>query len=474
MHDAIKNLSGVWSYKKLLYLGFGARSFVDVMADSQMGINCIALCSALAGTHDVHACAWILDELWKVYGFPQEYLPSHSQFTNLVKACSGVLATTDFSAMPAQLLGHTLDVRDTVPTMSEPENIAKAVRGLFELSKGNISRMTVTELIECAFVAAFAHWLLNLKVYVGDQAGRVIHQDCDSDEAQVVVIYRQATDFSVVQISSTTFVLGEVKDILERSPIMDQTFLYLRVPWNQCLSRVSGSGFSDLRESPTILGDLLGSTARVFRALAMGESDVGSFSRHHYIDFVESSYGQGFIHSTITTFPELSDLDGLVDQMQMALKTSVKEAARTVEKTVLDLAQLCKCSACTRGGQKSEGSCRLVIGLTIRAMVSIMSCTVRDSRLLPTIRGIQCLYKEIATDLASSRTYQGTPLLSVALGLARQDMVGDFAQRRQKFDALSHPVELFSGHSFHDRYIREPSSQGYEFCTATVRQGICY
>ena len=474
LHSAIENVRGVWSFEKLLYFGFGARSFLSVMSDTQLGVTCVALCSSLAEVHSEHASAWILDELWKLYGFPREYLPSHSQLTALIKACSGVLAKTEFSVIPDRMLGHTLNPHEVVPMISDIEDIAKAIRGLFEISKGNISRITVTGGKECAFIAGFAQWLLNLKVYVEDEAGRVIYQDSTPEEAQVVATYRRPAELSLVQVSSTTYILREVDDILIRNPGLDHILLIIRTPWDGCLTRVFGTAFSALTKSPTILGGFFGSVARVYRGLAMGESDVGKFSRKTYINYVESSYGEGFINSIISIFPELKDFSGLFDEMQLALNVPLKEALRTTERTVLDLGQLCKCSTCTPSGTTSEASCILAISLSIREMVSTISCTIRDNEILPTVRGIQCVYNRAASKFAMSKTARQLPLLSIALDLPMEGMQGDFVDHHRNFDLLSHPMEIFSGHSYHSRYLPENNPQGKEFCTATVRQGLCY
>ncbi|MCJ1450488.1 hypothetical protein MMC28_000819 [Mycoblastus sanguinarius] len=319
MDSAIEDGRGVWSIENPLYFGFGARSFLHVMADTQSGVTCIALCSTLAEVHNEHASAWILDELWKVLGYPLEYLPSHSQFTASVKACSGLLAKTEFSLVPDRILGHTLDAHEIIPFMPNHEDIARAMCGLFGISKGNISRITVTGGAKCAFIAGFAQWLLNLKLYVEDEAGRVIHQDVTPEEAQVVVTYRRQAELSIVQVSSTTYILREVEDMLNRHPGLDQVLLIIRTPWDGCLTRVFGTAFNALIKSPIILGGFFGSVAGIYRGLAMGESDVGKFSRKMYINHVKSSYGRGFINSIVVIFPELKGFSDFFDQMQLAL-----------------------------------------------------------------------------------------------------------------------------------------------------------
>lgn len=470
MHSALQKNNGIWSFEKFSWFGFGARSFLHVMADVQSGVNCIALCSALSEVHDEHAAAWILDELWKVYGFPQQYLPSHSQLTALVKACSGVLTKTEFSRISDRMLGHILDPRDVTPFISNVEDLAKAMSSLFKISKGVIARITVTGGIECAFVAAFAQWVLNLKVYVDDDAGRVIHQDSHLEEAQVVVTYRRHADLSLIQVSSTTYVLREDEVMIIRSPKLEHDFLTVRTPWDGCLARVFGTASNALVKASTMLGDFFGSAARVYQALALGESEVGNFSRKAYINFVESSYGIGFINSVVSIFPELKRVSGLFDEMQLALNVSFKEALTTIERTVLNLEQLCRCHMCTPGDEGKEGSCIVVLAFSIRQMVSTMSCVTRDEEILPIVRGITCLYNRLTCDWPLSVNARGRQLLAISLGLNMNDVYGPDAEDIRKFDLLSHPMEISSGYSDHSRYLPEKNPQGLEHCTATVKR----
>ena len=107
-------------------------------------------------------------------------------------------------------------------------------------------------------------------------------------------------------------------------------------------------------------------------------------------------------------------------------------------------------------------------------MVSTISCTIRDGEVLPTVRGIRCVYNNIANDLVLSIASQELPLLSVALGLPMEGFHGDFVEHHRSFDLFSHPMEIFSGHSYHSRYLPENNPQGTELCTATVQQGLCY
>ncbi|CAO1605241.1 hypothetical protein XANCAGTX0491_008763 [Xanthoria calcicola] len=471
MHDAIENLQGFWSFERFLYFGFGARSFVHVIADAQSGVNCIALCSALSEVHNEHTAAWILDDLWKLYGYPAQFLPSHSQWTALVKACSGVLSRTEFSHISGTMLGHTLDIFPA--DVSNIEDIAKALRGLFRVSQGELARITVMGGMNCAFIAGFAHWILNLKVYVEDETGRLIYRGSDREEAQLVVTYCQQASLSLIHISSTTYILRKDDEMFVRNKSLHEANLTFRTPWDGCLTRVFGADFTALTKSPIILGGFLGSVARVYQALALGENDVGQFSRATFINFVEPSYGIGFVNSVVSIFPELNRLNGLLHHMQLALNVPLSEAVRTIERTVLDLEQLCQCDLCTRGS--TLRSCRVALAFSIREMVSTLSCVTRDDKILPAVRGLNFVHVRQYGNWQMRSKDGGRPLLATALDLGMQGVYGNDADRIKKFDRLSHPMELFSGYSDHERYLAvNHLDGGPHYCTAAVNHGICY
>ena len=439
------------------------------MADAQSGVNCIALCSALGEVYNEHTAAWILDEIWRLYGYPPQFLPSHSQWTALVKACSGVLSRTEFSHISGTMLGHTLDFVHA--DVSNIEDIAKALRGLFRVSQGELARITVMGGRNCAFIAGFAHWILNLKVYVEDEAGRLIYRDSNCEEAQIVVTYCQQASLSLIHISSTTYILPSNDTIFMRNRSLQEAHLTIRTPWDGCLTRVFGAEFTALTKSPIILGGFLGSVARVYQALALGESDVGRFSRATFINFVEPSYGIGFVNSVISIFPELNRLNGLLDHMQLALNVPLSEAVSTIERTVLDLEQLCQCELCTRGS--TSPICRVALAFSIREMVSTLTCVTRDDKILSAVRGLQWVHVRQLTNWRLQSSDGGRPLLATALDLGMQGVVGNHTDRIE--ERLSHPMELFSGNDDDESYlVVDQSYGGPQYCTAAVNHGLCY
>ncbi|KAL8899049.1 MAG: hypothetical protein Q9207_006392 [Kuettlingeria erythrocarpa] len=371
MHSVVEKLGGSWGFEKLLFFGFGARCFVHVMADAQSGVNCNALCSALGEIYNENAAAWIVDELWKLYGYPAQFPPSHSQLTALIKACSRVLTITEFSRIYGRMLGDTLKI---VPVdISNTEDVAKALTGLFRISQGDIAKIAVMGGTSCAFIAGFANWVLNLKVHVEDEAGWIIFQDTPPEEAQVTVTYCRQEALSLVDISSTTFILRSDDDwMYMRLQSVHEANLTIQTPWDGCLTKVFGNTFIILIKAPTILEAFLGSTARIYQALALGESDVRPFLPKKHINFVETSYGIGFINSVVTIFAELKRVDGLFDEMQSALDVPFREALPILERTVLRL--------------------EVSLAFTIRELVSRLSCIAMDEGILPTVRGLKYMH----------------------------------------------------------------------------------
>ena len=412
MENAVASLQVSSSWDKLLWFGFGYQSFVGTMAESLAGIKCLAICACLVESHSEELAAWVLSELWRISNFPEEYEPSHSQFLALIKASAGVVSGTGFSKTLDTMLGDQLwrepsgshyteflvrEMEDGVLEASNAKDIANALHGLFKISRGDADHMVVTGGSECAFISAVAHWLLNLRVSVRNCDGRVIFDDARKGPARQVVIQYGAATNEPLQVTGTTYVLGNCREVFGRIPDHDEYHLVVRTPWSCCLTRVFGTRFKALSKMPYVLGDYLGGVARIHRAVATGENNIGNLSRFHYVDYAETSYGLGFVNTVASTFPELNNIDGLYDRMQHSVNVTFDEAIRNVEQSILSLEALCTCDYCTSGQEETtiwpENSrvCLVGIAYAIRRIAMVMSCVVQDfgsSELHPVVKGI--------------------------------------------------------------------------------------
>ncbi|MCJ1323721.1 hypothetical protein MMC10_000382 [Thelotrema lepadinum] len=280
MYDALNNIAGFWGYEKLLWFALGIRSFVRVMSDTQLGVNCLALCSTLAEVHGEEVSAWILEELWKAFDYPSQFLPSHSQFVTLIKACTGILTKTAFSSVVDSTLSHPIKERELLPVVSDPAEIAKALYGVFQISIGKFSRINFKGGLSCAFLASLAEWLFGFTIYVEDHLGRVIHQSTSFEAAQVHVAYSSERELSPVQISGTKYALDEFEILFNQNKSIDQTLLPRKAPWDGCLNQAFGlsSSYFDKRLILEEIGKFFGGAARIYKVLAEGETNIAKFS----------------------------------------------------------------------------------------------------------------------------------------------------------------------------------------------------
>ncbi|KAL9110648.1 MAG: hypothetical protein Q9227_004825 [Pyrenula ochraceoflavens] len=194
MDAALKRLNGVFGFDKLLYYGFGYRSFVNILAETRVGINLVALCSRLVDMHGISSAAEILAAIWKVEAFPEDFEPSISQFEALATACAGVVSSTVFPEVGDMMLG---DLRSSLErtksaflgrSISSPEDIANALHGLFQISRGIQKQIEVVGGPNCAFIGAVAFWLLDFTLHIEDNDGNLIYVNALNREAAQVRI----------------------------------------------------------------------------------------------------------------------------------------------------------------------------------------------------------------------------------------------------------------------------------------------
>ena len=122
--------------------------------------------------------------------------------------------------------------------------------------------------------------------------------------------------------------------------------------------------------------------------------------------------------SAISLFPELK-LTDFHQEMRTIAHVSFDKALKVVESAIFSLRSACRLNCCRKDGPDKVASCVLAMSISIQAMVLTISCIERDPELLPTIRGILCVYNDQANQIAASKL-SGNPdasLLSIALGL---------------------------------------------------------
>ena len=472
MNEALESLRIYPAFDAVILFGFGYQSFVKLLAETELGIRCIALCSCLVETHSEELAAWVLRELWSTNKFPKEYEPSYAQFLALVKANAGVVAGTTFGETVYIMLGE--DRKSTIELSkgaSGARDIANTLHGLFQISRGDTESIMIVGGADCAFIAAFAYWLLDLSVHVEDEDEKLIFTSVPAREsAQVKVQYVDISQRAQMQIASSTYILGDHKEMLqfvEQSAIFN---LVARTPWQGCFTRIFGLSFQKLISNPHLLRTFLGSYARIATAFVSGEARGEGFECSNYINFTEASYGKGFLESVTTLFPEFSKARDLAIRMQEAEEESFHAARATIEQTIRSVKLICGCPGCSGdyagtsnvASQNSSKACLIAILGTTKRLVTLLSCVETDSVLRPTVSGIESVYKDIY-GFWSTRSSRDENFWATLLD----------PQRNDHFYMIQDIHLFFVGTEYQQIETLEQPSPHWNSCTATSEKGIC-
>ena len=476
MNEALSSLRGEYGFGRVLYFGFGYRSFVNIMADTQLGVNCIALCASLCQSHGAEFSAHILTELWRVSGFPDEYEPSHFQFLLLLEVCSGVLVKSTFDDTVNLMLGDELKVQmeqtrrtdDHSPfRASGAPDIAKVLHSLFEISTGNVEKITVAGGAECAFVAAFAEWTLGLRTRVEGSDGNLIFTNSVDDGAtQLAVYYQSRTLEASIELTGTVHHLKEPAELF-RPTYGFVPEVIIRTPWSDCLSRTFGSSFKTLMAHPDVFGAYLGGLARLYKAYATEPQEVARCleyldkSRNSFNGFVEASYGQGFVHSALAIFPELA-VPEISQRMQQTADFSVHDALEIGLDACQNLSELCQCLDHGKGryGANEPAYCLEALIHTICHLVVQLACAVWDPGLRPAVAGLLAYHQLILSVrpkfVGESREHSIT-----------SELLSQFPFYMEHHDLINDVSAIFDGES-------KPHQQKDVQYTALSRNGVCY
>lgn len=479
MDNALQNLEVFPGFDKVLYFGFGVQSFVRLLAQRQIGVNCIALCSCLVDTHNEELSARVLQELWDIQDFPNDYKPSYAQFLALVKACAGVITGTTFGETVSVMLGEGRKKGLSLTKgASGAQDIAKALNGLFQISRGVVENITIIGGLDCAFIAALAHWIFSFSTHE-DIEGNLVFMGGESEKlnmvtentAQVTVRYGKFDRSSQVQLERTTYILGDYKEMLihmEYPMIFD---LVARVPWNSCLSRVYGSAFAKLLDAPRLLGRFLGGASRLSAGLACSETDVAGLSRENYTNFVPASYGKGFIQSIGCIFPELQRVEHLANTMQHALQLSMAEAVKSIEDATFTLKAICGCIYCgpkhpeSDEWGRSEIVCAVAVASTILRLASILACIDFDSNIQPTLSGLELFGNQAQLTWRSRHDWEENFLNLMVY-------YNNDSQKNLMMDDI-HTIFIGTAYRGYLNLAQPSPSTVWTCCTASSQGGVC-
>ena len=436
IENAIQHLQGSPSFHKLLWFGFGYKSFIHILSQTQAGFNCMALCACLAESHSLDVAGEILSELWQTCGFPEEYEPSHAQFVNLLKACQGLLVDSSFGITFQQMVNlrnlvlressNNLNKRRLRDMCAKSKHIAVVLCALFDISKNKAESINIAGGAECGFIGAVAQWLLDFDVYIIGTSDHGPQGKKPNIIIQYDTLNAENSSYSTDGLQSATYYLEGVDNYWSQISSTDaaDSGLILRVPWETALSRTFGIDFDRLCEVSYSLAEFLGAAARIYSAFALGEPDLGSFEKYRewFSGYLDNSHGSGLVSSITDIFPELRALDRFAKLAQNAQGTTFQEAMASFQRSVSSIRRYCECG-CLRDMKRKNGEyCMVSMAYAILHISVTLGSILQHPGLLPTISGIRHFHdknlrKEDVTKMAKISIKNQTIYLDYGVNL---------------------------------------------------------
>ena len=476
--QALRSLRQYYGFERVLWFGFGHKSFLALLTEHQAGVNCAALCASLAEAYGVDQSAHLLQALWRVQGLSETLEPSRSQFQALVNGCSGLLLATPFPDVIRRMMDRCADEDGFIASTavsSRSEDWAKAVDAIFQISKGNLRAIRVYGGRDIAFLGAIAHWLFDLRVWVESPDGTITFSSCrSSEQANVHLHYTDEGEGSsaLLKLSATTFVLRSITDLI----VDDREYqLTVRIPWKSCLSELFDDQLDKMLKNVLLFAKVLGAIARIYEALRKCEVDVGGLSRTHFINFQPAGHGRGFIDNICGLFPELGNSTFRATALEV-LQSDVPACLGQLRDSIEELVESCGCHHCRNVGS-GRSRCLVVVFMFIRTVANFVSHIDIKAPINPSKIGLQQIYYKCLYGWINMVSREGSGIFELASGLPHQQSIttSEFLVASNSFllDSLVQgAATIFVGsgrHEFGDgpRHVDQPQ------CTARAKNGLC-
>jgi len=354
----VNSLKVVGSLGDTLEFGFGIEDVVRSMAKSERGCVCLALCAALMDCYSEDMAVEVLIEMANLAKVEGQYMPSSGSWKELLRACAGTLSASKFPVVAEHFMQLNKEEQrlgayrglEGLPTAyrgcSSPKSIAKALLALSQISRNEMQSITLLGGVDVGWLAAIADWLLDLRTQIIQPDGEVFYTNYESSKiVQVQVIYMgtDGTATNSIQTVGKTYCLDDASKLFKEEGRPDAAVVSGRVAWKNLLGSTFLSDFKKLMGITHTFGELLGSAARLFKALALADKSIPETYRLACISYCDASYGSGFVTNTLRWFPELQ---ALKEDMQKASSVDLATARRTYEACISAMRSYCDCRTC--------------------------------------------------------------------------------------------------------------------------------
>ncbi|KAI9790688.1 MAG: hypothetical protein M1816_004829 [Peltula sp. TS41687] len=385
LQEALDKLISCSSIGNVIWFGVGVKHVVRHLAQTTSGSSCIVLCATLAEVHSPEFSAMIMGELAELHGAPADLRPSLQQWHHLINSCSGTLAGTNFSCVAEQFMSLSGQFRPIYYPIGSSrisgnlKDLAKALKAMSLVSLGNLTSITVQGGPICGWLAALGYRFLGLEVRIQDSDGTVL-------DVPLTIVYGR-TDASNVSVVSNSYSIGVLEDLLDPN---DDVVIAGRVPWSYALSATFGQDGEQLAELP-VFGQMVGCIARILTAISKAEPCTRRDKREleRWTGYNDSSFGRGFLNSTIQWLPQLTNL---YPSMESHVTMAYAKAVKYFGKAVLAIADVCGCSCCKPASDHRRVFCLLAQAEAVIILIWKLSSLHLKIEIYRSRRGLERVY----------------------------------------------------------------------------------
>ncbi|KAF2188438.1 hypothetical protein K469DRAFT_685134 [Zopfia rhizophila CBS 207.26] len=486
-YDALSNSAVQSGFNNILWFGFGHKSPIQILAATDSSSRFAAICACLAEVYSTHMAAQIMQAfsktVWEKLQPPKPPLPSLLHMHLLVEKCAGIFSTTSFPLWAERLMsfdGERVIGQHAWPKglgrarysrgVSKPEDIARALDAVVQLSKGALRHLTLVGVADAGLLAAIGDWLFDLKVAiyseVENEGGlRYCNMEDDSESQLTVVYTRRDAGTSLTQWGKSLHLQDATllfKSHAQSKPNQDRV-VGGRVPWREAFEGTFGEEFGGLLKMFLLFGTAIGSAARVFSALVNADEDVPEEWLRRNTIYFPDSFGRNFVDFTRNRFPELA-AKSLRAEMEKAVQIhTYKEALAAFEGSMSGLAKSCGCKVCSTAPGSAPRYCMVAITATVIRLARTLSGISSIDGLHPTRAGLEYIYETTQTRISRLSRQDGKTIRPMICAIT-EGAIPDLKWTEVSLLRFAHHV--FGGQTFHD-VNDEPGS------SATVFQGVC-
>lgn len=396
----ISNLPSVALYGNVAWFGFGLKPVLFDLTNRDGGLECLVLCGCLAESFSTFYGAQVLQGLSRHYNMPSALLPSIRNWHTLIKPCAGIFASSKFPILVrdfACLLVPSSPSGMRPYEATAPDALAQALIRLMRVPSKAVKNITIKGGIDCAWLAAFAEFVLGLRIEILTCEGT--QEYCSSSShaspsAKIQVTFLKSDAAKPeIDLARKFLVLPIGRDLsqINIDTASQNQMNLIRSPWTSILIDSFGESAHILLHDP-VISDYFGrilvyasqEDTKTHQKPRNGKGRVFLKMRH----CMHSRYGDDLLDFAAWRLPELKPI---LEKATAHQKHHV--TLRMANEAMRGLTVACCCNRCNNTDSYNSCRCLLQVTGTIVKMVSILSMT-NVHELNPIAFGVQGLYRD--------------------------------------------------------------------------------